>query len=313
MDVAREGVTTSRLRRRTGPGDLDSLSIYFREIGPNGGKDASSGPPCCAPRESAGKVGRSAFRCLGPDAPGVGRCALVVGHLRLVVVLARRYHHLNLPLEDLIQEGNIGLVAAARRFDPKHHGEFSNHAARYIRQAICRALSQARTIRIPQKPLALRRLAATVAAELEQRYRNAECHGGRHRHHRLEDDAAEIGVDPDELRETVRLVPAVESLDASVGSHKVPLSARIADPRSPNPEDDTIGYEERRHLRDAVAQLPSRLRHIMERRYGLDGRQAATLAEIGRALGLTPPRVHQLHGKALEVLRNDRRFQHPAR
>ena len=190
------------------PGDLDSLSIYFREIGP---KDrAISGPPCCA-GAAAGRAANRAFRCLGPDAPGAGRCVLVVGHLRLVAALARRYRHLNLPLEDLIQEGNLGLVAAARGFDPKRHGRFSNHAARYIRQAICRALSEARTIRIPQRPLALRRRAASVEAELEQRYGNDECRGGRRRRHRIEDDAAEIGVDPDELRETVRLVPEVES------------------------------------------------------------------------------------------------------
>ena len=236
---------------------------------------------------------------------------LVVGHVRLVAALARRYRHLNLPLEDLIQEGNLGLVAAARGFDPKRHGRFSNHAAGHIRRAICRALSEARTIHIPQRPLALRRRAAIVEAELEQRYRNDECRGGRRRRHRLEDDAAEIGVDPEELRRTVRMVPEVESLDAPVGPERAPLSTRLPDPYSPDPGDAAASSEQRRHLRDAVSRLPPRLRRIMEMRHGLDRREEATLAEIGRALGLTPPRVHQLHRKALEALRADPHFRRP--
>ena len=200
-------------------GELDSLTIYSREIG-------RSEPPCRCARASACKPGSAGFRCLGPEARGGVGCALVIGHLRLVVALARRYQRLNLPLEDLIQEGNLGLVVATRCFDPERHGRFSAHAARYIRQAICRALSRkARMIRIPFGQLALRRRAATVGAELEQRYRNEACGGGPLHEHRLEDDAAEIGVEPDELRENLRLVP-----DSSPSTPRPPRASRRGRP-----------------------------------------------------------------------------------
>ena len=288
-------------------GELDSLTIYSREIG-------RSEPPCRCARASACKPGSAGFRCLGPEARGGVGCALVIGHLRLVVALARRYRRLNLPLEDLIQEGNLGLVVATRCFDPERHGRFSAHAARYIRQAICRALSRkARMIRIPFGQLALRRRAATVGAELEQRYRNDACGGGPLHEHRLEDDAAEIGVEPDELRENRRLVPDVESLDAPAAPGLPPGSSRserLPDGRAPDPGDAAAGSEELGHLREAVSHLPDRLRRIMELRYGFDGGEESTFAEIGKALGLTAPRIHQLHGKALGMLRADPHFHH---
>ena len=142
-------------------------------------------------------------------------------------------------------------------------------------------------IKIPLEPLTLRRRAASVGSELEQRYRNETCCDGRRHRHVLEDDAEVIGVDPVALRDTIRRVPDIESLDEPEVGGGPSRDTRIEDRRSPNPQDAAEAFEATGHLRDAVAHLPERLRTLMRRRYGLDGarrpaspRSAATWASL---------------------------------
>lgn len=239
---------------------------------------------------------------------------LLLGHLGLVVGVAeryaRRYSCFGLPLDDLIQEGNLGLMEALDAFEPGHGARFATYAAGAVRSHICRALSsKARTIKIPLARLALRRLAAGVAAELEQRYRGETCCDGRRHRHVLEDDAALIGIPVELLRAVIRQVPEFESLDEPAAVGAPPRGAFIADERSRSPRDAAETKEAVAFLREALPHLPERHRTVLSRRFGLDGADPMGLAEIGESLGVSPQRVHQLVGRALELLRADPRLR----
>jgi len=295
--------------RKSG-GDLAAVRLYLRDASRKHRLTAREERRCCrfirkGPNENAQAEGPE--KRLGDTCEG-GCCLLIEGNLRLVVSIARRYQGMGLPLADLIQEGNLGLMAAARRFDPARTRRFSRYAAGWIREAICRALSQkTRTIRIPLDQLALRRRAASVEANVEQRYRNDECRTGWHRPHTTDDDAHEIGVDPEVLRATIRLVPDVESLDAPATPGGLPMWNRLEDPASPDPCDAAARSEERRQVREAVSHLPPRLRHIMSRRYGLAGSGEASLVDIGHELHISAERVRQLQRRAMAMVSRELR------
>ena len=242
------------------------------------------------------------------------RDRLLLGHLGVVVRVAeryaRRYSCFGLPLDDLIQEGNLGLMEALDAFEPGHGARFATYAAGAVRSHICRALSsKARTIKIPLARLALRRLAAGVAAELEQRYRGETCCDGRRHRHVLEDDAALIGIPVELLRAVIRQVPEFESLDEPAAVGAPPRGAFIADERSRSPRYAAETKEAVAFLREALPHLPERHRTVLSRRFGLDGAEPMGLAEIGESLGVSPQRVHQLVGRALELLRADPRLR----
>lgn len=314
------GPTVGAASGESGGGDLDTLGLYLRGIrrsGRRGGSPAEGRElPCCAAgrKPGAGKRG-SVFRCAALRSPDAAPCGLVLGHLRLVVSVARRYERFHLPLGDLIQEGNVGLLEAVRNYDPRRHGRFARHASNCIKAEICRALSEARTIHIPREKLARRRQLERVAGELEQRAGN-EAGGARPRpKHRIEDDAREIGVEPEELREVLRLVPEVDSLDAPTGRNARDgraLADGLPDSSGADPREAAEDAERRRRLREAVAGLPARYRRLVERRYGLDGGGEARLADLAEEFEVSVPRVHQLLAKAAKHLRADPRVRSSA-
>lgn len=239
---------------------------------------------------------------------------LLLGHLGLVVRVAeryaRRYSCFGLPVDDLIQEGNLGLMEALDAFDPARKTRFATYAVGAVRSHICRALSsKARTIKIPLARLALRRLAAEVAAELEQRYRGETCCDGRRHRHVLEDDAAVIGVPVELLRAVIRQVPEIVSLDEPGADGAPPRGAFIADEWSRDPREAVEAREAEQFLGEAFRNLPERHRTVLSRRFGLNGEDPMGLAEIGDTLAVSPQRVHQLVRRALELLRADARFR----
>lgn len=288
-------------------GDLDSVGLYLQGIRRSGTPADGRELPCCAVGRvpGAGRV----FRCAALRSQDTAPCGLVLGHLRLVVSLARRYERFHLPLGDLIQEGNVGLLQAVRNYDPKRHGRFASHAANRIKKEICRALSEARTIHIPEEKLNRRRQLARVAEDLEQRAGNEAGDARPRPKHRLDDDAKEIGVDPEELREVLLLVPEVDSLDAPNGPDGKVLADRLPDSRCADPREAAEDAERRRRLRAALAGLPARYRRLVERRYGLDGGGEARLADLAEEFEVSVPRVHQLLAKAVKHLRADPRFR----
>ena len=234
------------------------------------------------------------------------RRKMIEGNLRLVISIAKQSRGKGLPLGDLIQEGNIGLMQAVRKFEPERNLKFSTYATWWIRQAIWRALSQkSRTIKVPINKLDLHRKAAKVRAELEQRFRNDPTRRGRRQSPTTEDVAAEIGVKPEVLRDTLRSVPQIDSLDAPLVPNGTPRIALTPDPKQMNPIEDVTDAEQRRHVRDAISALPDRLQRVVTRRFGIGGETEANLEDIGRELHLTRERVRQLESEALRMLQDN--------
>lgn len=238
------------------------------------------------------------------------RHEMIEGNLALVVSIARGYRRFGVPMEDLIQEGNLGLLAAVRRFDPEFGVKFSTYAAGWIRQAICRAISiKSRTIRIPLDVLGLRRRVASVLSDLEQEAHNRGCRSGHYEAPTLEDCADELGISTDRLRTVIRRVPDVVSLNAPDVPGGRPVGSSVADSGQRDPLESASADEQKSLLRAAISGLPHRLQHVMRRYYGLSAEGPASFSEIGRELHLSRERVRQLHNQGLGQLRNAPRLR----
>lgn len=226
---------------------------------------------------------------------------LVESNLRLVLSIATRYQGAGLPLSDMVQEGTLGLMRAAERFDHRRRLKFSTYAVWWIRQAIARALAnQSRTIRLPVHVNdEVRRL---TGAESDL---NAGAGGGP------PDDAAiaaraRVPVErlPDLRR--ARTVGEVMSLDRRLGDDSdETLGAVLADDAQQEAWEDVDRELTRRALRDAMGSLPERERVVLTMRYGLNGADPATFEVIGRRLGVTRERARQLERAALGRIRTD--------
>lgn len=296
-----------------GPPDLDSMSLYLSEIAARPRLTAAEERECCrALREAlATGAGRNPPPPEAQETIETCRRQLLEGHLHQVVAIARGYRglsrYLSITVDDLVQEGNFGLMTAARRFNPKRGTRFATYAAPWIQYAICRAISeQARLIRIPLEVLALRRRAARVASDLEQECRNETCRDGKPHEHRLVDDARALGVRPQVLEATLLSVPRVVSLDEpETLEDGEPRSASVADTRASNPREAAAEAERRDRVRERLTELPERSAYILRRRYGVGGSPEASLAELGRELGRSAERIRQLQEQALEILRRN--------
>ncbi len=222
---------------------------------------------------------------------------LIRSNLRLVVAVARRTAGHGVPLADLIQEGNIGLMRAASRFDPGRNVRFSTYAVWWIRQAIGRALiDQSRTIRIPAQMhgayLRIRRAAAALPPRLG-------------REARLEDLASAVGMTVGRVTSILGWARTPCSLELTLGDERDGdmLRGTLEDGAALDPCEPLLRAALRTELQNALAGLTDRERTIITRRYGLDGEVPETLERIGRRLGITRQRVQQIEAETLDKLR----------
>ena len=259
--------------------EVDLLRTYVRQIG-NGRLLSSREEVALARRKDAG------------DAHAKAR--LVECNLRLVISIAKVYSSSGVPLLDLIQEGNLGLIRAVEKFDHRKGFKLSTYATWWIRQSISRAIAdQARTIRLPVHVVDVLKKLHRVDRELMQTL-------GRE-------------ATTDELAERLQL-PAVRivqlrglledpvSLETPVGEGDSQFSDLVEDRNAERPEEVVTERMTLHDLTVALDGLQERMRDVVDLRYGLDGSKPATLEEVGTRLGVTRERVRQVEGRALRQL-----------
>jgi RNA polymerase primary sigma factor len=258
----------------------DPLKLYVRQIGDGRLLTASE------ERELARR------KDLGDE---FAKRRLIECNLRLVMSITRNYTKAGVPLLDLIQEGNLGLIRAVEKFDYKMGYKLSTYATWWIRQAVTRALAdQGRTIRLPVHVAEQVRRAQRSRRQLAQKL---------NRDPSDDEIAVDAGFTPDRVRELFDLIEDPVSLETPVGDGESMVADLIEDEKSESPDATTADHARSAELAEAIDRLNPRMRHVVLRRFGLDGRQPQTLEEVGHDLGITRERVRQLESRALKELR----------
>jgi RNA polymerase primary sigma factor len=264
----------------SGPSADDPLKLYVRQIG-DGRLLTPAEERELARRKDAGDE----------DA----KRKLIESNLRLVMSITRNYTRADVPLLDLIQEGNLGLIRAVEKFDYRLGYKLSTYATWWIRQAISRALAeQGRTIRLP----------VHVADQVRRVTKARRLLGQKlNREPTLQEIADDLAMPVERTRELLELVQDPVSLETPIGEGDSSVADLIPDLSSDQPETETADRARSSELWDALAKLQPRQRRVLIERFGLDGVAPRTLEEVGANLGITRERVRQLEARALRELR----------
>ena len=264
-----------------GEGDLDATRIYLSEIGK---------ARLLTPEEEV-EVARAAQK-----GDQQARQRMIVCNLRLVVKIARRYLNRGMPLIDLIEEGNLGLIRAVEKFDPERGFRFSTYATWWIRQTIERAImNQTRTIRLP----------VHVVKEMNTYLRASRQLAQKVEHEPTPKEIAEVLDKP--IEDVTRMLGLNEhtgSVDVPYGRDtERPLLDTIADTDAWDPSDVLLRESMKEHLDEWLGELNEKQRTVVERRFGLRGYEVSTLEQVAEELGVTRERVRQIQIEALRRLR----------
>jgi len=261
--------------------DFDATRLYLNEIGESKLLSAEE---------------EVYFARLAQDGDNAARQRMIVSNLRLVVKIARRYLNRGLPLLDLIEEGNLGLIRAVEKFDPERGFRFSTYATWWIRQTIERAImNQTRTIRLP----------IHVVKELNSYLQAARRLAQSLDHEPNAEEIAELLDKPlQDVKRLLKLNERVTSVDVPIGkdSDKTLIDA-IPDENNPDPSDLLQDEDVLTNLEVWIARLSDKQREVVERRFGLHGYKISTLEEVGNEIGVTRERVRQIQMDALKRLR----------
>jgi RNA polymerase nonessential primary-like sigma factor len=225
------------------------------------------------------------------------RQRMIEHNLRLVVNVAKGYLNRGMPLLDLVEEGNLGLMHALDKFDPERGFRFSTYATWWIRQNIERSImNQSRTIRLPIH--VIRELNIVLRAK-----RHLEAHSGREP--TADDIAHLVGKDPEEVRQVLVHSEHTASLDTPLDiDPMLSIGESIADESSVSPELQLHAIEVESLVREWLAELNEKQRMVIERRFGLNGRELLTLEQLASTLDVTRERVRQVQIESLAQLRN---------
>jgi len=258
----------------------DPLRLYVRQIG--GG--------ALLTREEERELARRK-----DEGDELAKRKLIESNLRLVMAITRNYTKASVPLLDLIQEGNLGLIRAVEKFDYRLGFKLSTYATWWIRQAITRALAdQGRTIRLPVHVADQVRRLLRARRQLAQKY---------NREPTLDELARETQQSEERVRELLELVETPVSLETPVGDGESLYGDLIEDVNALAPHEQSAQQARGRELAGALDQLNPRMRRVLSLRFGLDGEPPQTLEEVGGQLGITRERVRQLETRALRELR----------
>src|SRR5687767_6660012 len=277
--TADEAATPRELPGLAGPTADDPLKLYVRQIGD--GRLLTPGQE----RELA------RLKDLGDEA---AKRKLIESNLRLVMSITRNYTRAEVPLLDLIQEGNLGLIRAVEKFDYRMGFKLSTYATWWIRQSVTRAIAdQGRTIRLPVHVVDQVRRVMRARRILTQKLNRDP----------LPDEIAkESGFELKRVHELLDLVEDPVSLETPVGDGESIYADMLEDVNAEQPDTVLAELLRTKELGNALIGLNERMRHVLELRFGLKGEKPRTLEEVGTELGVTRERVRQLESRALREL-----------
>jgi RNA polymerase primary sigma factor len=220
---------------------------------------------------------------------------LVKANLRFVVSVSRNYQNQGLPLSDLINEGNLGLIRAAKRFDEKKNFKFISYGVWWIRQAILSALAeQSRIVRLPLNRVGTLYKIAKTRTNLEQKF---------HRVPNVKEIASELNMHEDEVRETLAISNSHMSLDAPrIHGENATLLDMLPDENQERADEKVLKISLREEIQKTLATLSDREKEVINLYFGIGEESAHTLEEIGLRFNLTRERVRQIKVKALKHL-----------
>jgi RNA polymerase nonessential primary-like sigma factor len=280
--VDEEGAGPVSERFLSSEGDFDATRIYLNEIGESRLLTAEE---------------EVYFARLAQRGDNTSRQRMIVSNLRLVVKIARRYLNRGLPLLDLIEEGNLGLIRAVEKFDPERGFRFSTYATWWIRQTIERAImNQTRTVRLPIHVVKEINIYLKAARKLAQRLDHEPT---------TEDIAVLLDRPIHEVKRMLGLNERITSVDTPFSKDvDKPLVDMLEDESADDPTDRIQDEDIQSNLEHWLGKLNEKQREVVERRFGLHGYENATLERVAQELGVTRERVRQIQMDALRRLRD---------